>query len=256
MGKASEQSRFVERELLGGFAEVVLGGGFESVGAVAEEDLVGIEREDLRLGKTALDLDGEPGLLNLALERAIGGEEEIARELHGESRGALHAPAGFDVAIRRAENAPDIDAPVSIEIFVFDGNEGVAKDGRVIVVGSDHAALKGEGTDDAAMVVVEFGDGAGAVVFEIVDLREVGGIDEKKAHGSADQGGKEGEEAEEHAADELSAFDFNRRMILVKRTHRRIVLCGGFRTLMVAAGIRRPKSDGGMRAALASILNS
>ena len=118
---------------------------------MAEEDLVGVEGEDLRLRESALDLDGEQGLLNFALEGAVGRQEEITGQLHGQRRGALYAAAGFDVAIGSSHNAPDVDAPVPVEIFVLDGDQGIAQDLRVVVVGSDHAALQREGANDAAL---------------------------------------------------------------------------------------------------------
>ena len=63
--------------------EVELRAGFESVHAVAQVNLVAIEREDLLLGEGALNLDGEIGLLQLAGGGALGGKKEIARQLHG-----------------------------------------------------------------------------------------------------------------------------------------------------------------------------
>ena len=72
---------------------------------MAEKNLVGIEREDLRLGESALDLDGQHRLLNLAMKRAVGREKKIARQLHGQRRRALHLAAGFDVAIGGAQQS-------------------------------------------------------------------------------------------------------------------------------------------------------
>ena len=134
LGQTGEQSRFFEREFLCRLAEVELRCGFESVDAVAEKNLVGVEREDLRLGEAALDLDGQHRFLHLALPAAVGREEKIAGELHGQRRCALHLATGGDVAIGRAHDAPEIDAGVAVEIFVFDGDQSVAQDGREIVV--------------------------------------------------------------------------------------------------------------------------
>ena len=92
-GQSGEQRGFFERQLLGRLAEVKLRRGFETVDAVAEKNLVGVEREDLRLGEAALDLDGEHRLLHLALQRAVGREKKIARQLHGQRGGALHLAA-------------------------------------------------------------------------------------------------------------------------------------------------------------------
>ena len=93
---------------------------------MAEEYLVGVEGEDLRLGEPPFDLDGEQRLLNLAIKGTVRREKQIAGELHGEGGGSLHLPAGFDIAIRGAYNAPDIDARVAVEVLVFDGDQRVA----------------------------------------------------------------------------------------------------------------------------------
>ena len=98
-------------------AEVELRGGLEAVHAAAQVDLVAIEGEDLLLGEGALDLDGEIGLLNLAGGGAVRGEKEIARQLHGERGGALHAAVGAQVVPSRFSDAEDIDAPVRLELL-------------------------------------------------------------------------------------------------------------------------------------------
>ena len=83
-----------------------------------------------------------------------------------------------------------------VEIFVFDGDQCVAQYGREIVVADDYAALQRERADDASMIVVEFGDGAGAVGFEGVDLGQVGGIDQQQTGGRSDEHGNQHEQAE------------------------------------------------------------
>src|SRR6202030_3091864 len=72
LGKSGEQRGFLELQLPGWLAEIVLRGGLIAVGSVAEEYLVGVEREDLRLRKSALDLDGEQRFLYFAIKRAVG----------------------------------------------------------------------------------------------------------------------------------------------------------------------------------------
>ena len=184
LGQTRQQRGFLQSQLLRRLAEIKLRRGLESVHAVPEKNLVRIEREDLRLGETALDLDGQHRLLHLALTAAIGRQKKIARELHGQGRSALHLAAGLDVAIGRADDPPEIDAGVPVEIFVFNRNQRVAQHRREIVVADDHAALQRERSDDAAVIVVKFGDGTGPVSFQGVDLRQVGGVDEQTARRS------------------------------------------------------------------------
>ena len=86
---------------------------------MAEVDLVGVEREDLRLGEAALDLDGQHDLLHLAAEVAVGREEQIARQLHGERGRALCPAVEHHVAPSGTEDAPDIYSPVLLKLLVF-----------------------------------------------------------------------------------------------------------------------------------------
>ena len=128
-------------------------------------------------------------------------------------------PPGFNVAIRGADDAPEINSGVTVEIFVFDRDQRVAQHGRKIVVAGDHAALQRERSDHAVVIVVEFGDGTGAVGFERVDLRQVGRVDEQQSGRRADQDGDQHEQTEQHAADEPASADFHRRKIFVERFH-------------------------------------
>ena len=219
LGQTGQQRGFFQRQFLCRLAEVELRGGFESVDAVAEKNLVGIQGKDLRLGETALDLDREHRFLHLALPTAVGRKEKIARQLHGQRRCALHLAAGVDVAIGGAHDAPEIDSGVAIEIFVFDRDQRVAQDRREIVVARDHAALQRERADDAAVIVVEFGDRAGTVGFQSVDLRQVGRVDEQEAGSRAHQDGDQHEQTEQNAANQLAPTDFDRRESVVERLH-------------------------------------
>src|SRR3981081_2296897 len=101
---------------------------------MTEKNLIGIEREDLRLGEAALDLDGEHGFLHFAVKGAIGREKQIARQLHGEGGGALKPASRLNVAIGSADNPPEVDSGVTVEVFVFYRDERVTQQGRKIFV--------------------------------------------------------------------------------------------------------------------------
>jgi len=78
---------------------------------------------------------------------------------------------------------------VGLEALVFNGNNRLAQDGGKAVVADDLAALEGKRADDAALLVVELGGGGRTVVFEVVDLRQIEGIDQGQAgHGAGDDG--------------------------------------------------------------------
>jgi hypothetical protein len=115
----------------------------------------------------------------------------------------------LDVAIGGAHDTPDVNAPVSVKVLVFDGKQGVAEHLRIIVVGGDNPALQSERSDDTALVVVELGDGAGTVVLEIVHLWEVGGVDQEQTGACADQSRGENQQGEENAANKFLAGDFD-----------------------------------------------
>src|SRR5271165_4429793 len=140
---------------------------------MAKVNLVGVERENLLLGEAPLDLDGQHHLLDLAPEAAIGREKQVARQLHGQRRGALGAALLQDVSQGSAKHPPNVHTPVTFKILVFGGNQGVAQHLGKIVVGVNDAPLQRELADDAVLVIVELGDGAGAVVLQFGDLRKV-----------------------------------------------------------------------------------
>jgi len=165
LGQAGEKRGLGQCQIFGVFRKEIFRSSLEAVHAAAEIDLIGVKGENLLLGKGALNLDGEIGLLNFAHGSAIGGEKEVARQLHGECRCALGAPMRADVVPGGAGHAKDIDAPVGLEIFVFDRDDGLAQHGREAVVAHYFAALQREGADDAALAVVEIGSSGGCLLY-------------------------------------------------------------------------------------------
>ena len=115
-------------------AEVDLRRRGEAVGALAEEDLVDVELEDLVLGQVGLDLPGEQDLAELAGDRLLAGQEEVAGDLHGDRAGALLG-AGREVGERGARDAQIVDAAVLIEALVLGGQNGLFHDIRDVADG-------------------------------------------------------------------------------------------------------------------------
>ena len=60
-------------------------------------------------------------LLDLALEGALGRQEQVLRHLLGDRRAALHHLVGLQVGRERAESAEDVDAAVLEEAPVLGG---------------------------------------------------------------------------------------------------------------------------------------
>src|SRR5579863_5707188 len=206
LGQASEEGSFGQRNVFGVLAEVEFGSGFKAIHAVAEVDLIAVEGEYLLLGEGALDLDGEVGFLNFARGVAVSGEEEIARELHGERGSALHAAAAAEVVPDGADDAEDVDAPVRLEVLVFDGDDGLAEDRGELVVVDQDAALEGEGADDAAFYVEEIGGGGRAIALEVVDLGQVDGVDEREASERAGDDREREQSGENDAARDFATW--------------------------------------------------
>src|SRR5205085_3561829 len=115
-------------------AKIILRAGFKAINAVAEKDLVGVKSEDLLLAEAAFDLQRQHGFLHLARERAVGGEEQIARQLHGERGCALLHASASNIAISRAQDAPEIHSGVLFEFLVLDRQNGIAQDFRKILI--------------------------------------------------------------------------------------------------------------------------
>ncbi len=102
-------------------------------------------------------------------------------------------------------DAEDVDAPVGLEVLVFNGDNGLAKDGGEVVVVDDDAAFEGEGAEGAAFLVEQLGGGGWAIALEVVDLREIDGVDEGQPGEGAGDGGERKEDAEDEATGSLAA---------------------------------------------------
>ena len=77
-----------------------------------------------------------------------------------------------------AHDAEEIDAPVRLEVLVFNGDHSLAQHRRKAVVADHLAPLQREGADDPSLPVVKFGGSGGAVLLQILDLRQIGGVDQ------------------------------------------------------------------------------
>ena len=104
--------------------EVGLRGRLDAVGVVAVVDGVQVLVEDLRLRPLARELDRETRLFQLALERLLLADVEVADELLRDRRAALDDLAGRHVLPRGARDALVVDAAVLVEAAVLD------RDGR------------------------------------------------------------------------------------------------------------------------------
>src|SRR5581483_2904546 len=179
--QSGEQGGFSQGQIFGMLRKVEFRGSFKSIHPAAEINLVAVERKDLLLRESTLDLDSEIRLLYLAAGGPVRREKEIARQLHGQSGSALRSSMAADVVPGRAGHAKYVDAPVRLEVFVFDRDHRLAQDRREVVIAYDDAALQSERTDQATLAVIEVSSRRGAIAFEIVDLRQIRRIDQRES---------------------------------------------------------------------------
>jgi hypothetical protein len=93
--------------------------------ALAEIDLVEIGLEDALLAVAPLDERGQPGLVDLAQQRALGIEQPILDELLRDRAAALGHAAGSQVDPRRPQQSAQIDARMIEEAVIFGGQHGL-----------------------------------------------------------------------------------------------------------------------------------
>ena len=187
---AGDERRFLERQLLVRLVEVEAGRGLDAVGPVPHVHLIAVDREDLALRIPLLDLDREHDLANLALEELLLGEAElveVARHLLRQRAGALIAPALDDVDERGDEDPKDVHADVALELGILGRDDRLTQDRVDVVVADDDPALGGELADHLALGGVETRDGAGRVVVERGNLREIAGVREQNAAQNSEQ---------------------------------------------------------------------
>ncbi len=132
--------------------EVVLGGGSDTVIAVAEVGDVEVATEDLVLAEAVLQGDGVPGFLDLALERRPGRyltllpgarvlQQHVLDVLLGQRRGALFDVTGRTVAQRRSGDSLHVHPAMGVETRILDGDDGLAHDRRDGLAIDDGAVL-------------------------------------------------------------------------------------------------------------------
>src|SRR5690242_45121 len=106
-------------------AKVELRGCLKSEVALAEAHLVDVHREDLRLGETALDLDCQQHLLELAAPGFLRSQEEHSRQLLGQRACSLGFSPLEQVPDTGANNTDHVNSPVVFKMPVLHGKDRV-----------------------------------------------------------------------------------------------------------------------------------
>ena len=125
-----QQRRLAQLQIRDRLAEVGARRRLDPVGALAEVDLVQVHLEDAILGVPTLQLEREHGLLQLALEALVRGEEEHLRELLRDRAAALGEPSAPVVLVERAQDTDRVQAEVGVEALVLGRDQRVAQRAR------------------------------------------------------------------------------------------------------------------------------
>ena len=126
LGQPGQHGHLADGQLGQRLAEIRLGRRGKAVRALAQEDLVGVDLEDLRLGELLLDAQREQHLVELAHEAAFAAQERGAGQLHGDGAGPLAAPARLHVGQDGTRHPEQVDAVVGEEIIVLGRQDGLA----------------------------------------------------------------------------------------------------------------------------------
>ena len=170
--QAGQHRGLADRQLVERLAEVHVRRCSEAVGALAEEDLVQIQLEDLVLGKILLDLECNQDLARLAFGREALLEEEGTRHLLRDRRRAL-APAAGQQRQRGACHAARVDAAVLAKARVLDRDHSVLQPLGHLRDRHEGAALGAEGGDLDAIGREHRQRLLGLVVEHAVERRDV-----------------------------------------------------------------------------------
>ena len=126
LDEAGDDRCLTDAEVGSGVAEEFARGGVDPVSAAAEIDLVEIELENLLFRELPLERECKHRLARLAIRGPIAVEEQVARQLLGDRRGAPDPRARTgDPFDHRARQAHGIDAEVRAEPLVLHRDHGI-----------------------------------------------------------------------------------------------------------------------------------
>ena len=173
LGQARQHGRFGDRDGFERLAEIRFGSGRETIGPVAQVDLVHVDLEDLVLRQQMLELESQQDFVDLAGEGLFRRQIDIARHLHGDGGGALalHAP---QVGQRRTHHALVVHAAVLEEASVLDGQHRVRHHFRDVSDGREVASLLAELTQQRALARIDPERQLGTVVGQVGDVGQIG----------------------------------------------------------------------------------
>ncbi|MND59824.1 hypothetical protein D3C80_510270 [compost metagenome] len=150
-------------------------------GAAAHIGAVEIKAEDFLLRHVGLEPQREEGFLDLALQRALIGEEQVLGELLRQRRAALHHAAGAGVFAHGAGKADEVDAEMVEETPVF-GRQYRLDEMVRHLVDRDGIFMNDTAMADGVAVTIKEGDGEIAAVTPVLLGFLEGGHRERQKH--------------------------------------------------------------------------
>ena len=185
--KASDNCRFLQRQVAHGFAEIELRRGLYAVIARTQVGTVEIEFQDFVLAQMRLDPQGIESLVNLAPQRTFRREKEVLGKLLGEGGSSLHHALRFGVGDGSAQRTDEVHAEMFVETHVFRRQRGL-DDVRRIFGQRDGIVLPH--TTPADDLAVFIGDGHGNLAPGVPHVVASGqrrhriGEDDEREHGA------------------------------------------------------------------------
>ncbi len=164
--QAGEHGALGESQLLDVLVEVVFGRCLDTVGPVAEVDLVEVEVKDLLLGQPLLHPAGEDRLLELARVGALRSQQQALGHLLGDGAAALHDAASLEVFPGGTDDGDEVDPPVLVEIGILGGDEGLEQRLRHSLNGHDDAPLFRVLGNHLTVGAVDLGDDRRTIIGE------------------------------------------------------------------------------------------
>src|SRR6185437_9091898 len=162
-------------------------------GAAAHIGAVQIELQDLVLAQPRLEPDREEGFVDLALDGAFIGQEQVLGELLGDRRAALAHAAGLRIGDERARGTGHVDAEMVVEAAVFGGERRLDQVVRKVFQ-LDRIVMLDAAAADRIAVAIEEGH------------REIGLLQPVLVGGLAERGNGEREQQNQAAKPEGGGF--------------------------------------------------
>ena len=158
LGQGRQEGRLVRRQLAQRLAEIVIGRRGHAIRAIAEENLVEIQLHDLLFGQRRFQPVGQNGFLDLAVDTALIGQQDVLGHLLGDGRAALQpSPGGGveDVLEHGPAQTAHVDAAVVEEIAVLGRQEGLDHRQRDLLIRHIDAPLVREFADQRPVAGID-----------------------------------------------------------------------------------------------------